>query len=489
MGPTLKRDKKRLLKPALITVLSIGSMASAFPAYADDSQELIDETLARVAEYQSESEDYKALRSSFGLAEAAAWVTLREVMDLALEHDLQLAQSEERIDEAQEFARNARYGYYPRVSMQADLSYVSQDVISTDNQVFKKGEASFDTTRFQGEIVQPIIDTGRARAIKSADTGSVAARTAADLEQRNVTYKVISAYLKALESTVQLESMEHRLKILKAQQSAEQRKQRSGYGTTDGIHLLALEIGTAESDKITYMSEFARAMSELSRIIGRPVSKVAEVVINPSAFDSLFRASPNDLMIEAHNANPLVKLRKLESYHTKQQYSEQRAREFHPTLEGFVRSEWEDRQESRFGGGSETFDTTVGVRLNVPLFNANGQGYPSREARSRMRQSILREADAIRELNTEISNLKLRLYVEWNTYENSQKVVRSARELVSSAKKQAEAGRATEMMLLRQSLQLEMASSRAQKARLSYLSTMTRLVFLTGRSFTDMFQR
>ena len=48
--------------------------------------------------------------------------------------------------------------------------------------------------------------------------------------------------------------------------------------------------------------------------------------------------------------------------------------DFAPVLDAFARYEDETREGSRFGGGSQTRDTTYGVRLTVPIFNASGQG-------------------------------------------------------------------------------------------------------------------
>ena len=50
-----------------------------------------------------------------------------------------------------------------------------------------------------------------------------------------------------------------------------------------------------------------------------------------------------------------------------------RAVDFAPVLVAFARIVDEEREDSRFGGGSITADTITGVRLVVPIFNARGE--------------------------------------------------------------------------------------------------------------------
>ena len=159
------------------------------------------------------------------------------------------------------------------------------------------------------------------------------------------------------------------------------------------------------------------------------------------------------------------------------------AEDFAPRLEGFARAEYEDREASRFGGGSETFDATVGLRLTVPIFNASGQGYRSFEARSDARLAILNEANLHRALDVEVRALANELDAYRRLIVKSEGAFNSANKLLASAKRRVASGQAVPIEVLRQQLQVERAREWVERSRYSFIRSWARLSFLTGAAF------
>lgn len=473
-----------LLATALVSTATSADQGREF----DENQKLVKNELQHAETRFQELQIYQHLLDKFATQAATEEaLSLDEAVFLALTHDIDLAQSHEGILAADAAASNALHGYLPRVSLYAEVLKIKQKVLETDNQVFQQGKAKFGSTRYQGELLQPLLDLGRYRAIETARTGRAAARAAFDSDVHTAVYQTTTIYLRALEAKAQLDGIESRIQLLQEQQQAEQRVERTGFGTSDAGNLIAMEIGAAYSEQITYLSQYAQALADLSRSIGQPVSGVQPVRFK-SAVDTVNDGQSVDAQVQAAlSQNPAMVLQRLETLRSQRALSEQWAHDFVPTLEAFYRVEIEDRDGSRFGGGSKTEDSTVGLQLRVPLFNASGKGYRSREERVRLRQSVLRELSLRRELEAEIGTLIPRLAMERAVYEEAQRSIEASEKLVESARRSKGLGMATELMVLRQSLHSVLAKTRAQRSYYAYQATRVRLAFLTGRPIQALF--
>lgn len=482
------RNRAMVTVLAFLLLYSGGAGAEPVVPLPDSERQLIDEAVRVAEETWTKRPMHGELLNRYATDSGADGnVTIQQAIGLALTRDVDLAQSDERIAEADAAARNTRYGYMPRVSLIGEYGLVSQEVLSTDNDVFQEGKADFDSLRFQGEIVQPVLDVERFRALRTAKTGQAAARAALRADAHNVVFRTVSAYLTALEMRSQLDGNDQRLALLTQQHDAESKARQTGYGTADGANLITIEIGAAQAERITLLSSYARALAELSRYIGRPVNGVEPVAVNEQLVAAFRAEEAQRYAQEALSRNPAMQLQRLESLRSQQRLDERKASDFIPVLEVFLRSEWEDRQASRFGGGSETFDTTLGLKLRVPVFNASGAGYASREERSRARQSVLREASLMRELEAEIGTLLPRLKLESEVFLEARRVVDASEALVRSAQKAAGSGYASDRMVLRQTLQSAMARTRADRTYYAFLATRVRLAFLIGESIDSLF--
>ncbi len=360
-------------------------------------------------------------------------------------------------------------------------------MINTDNQVFQEGDATFKTLVAQLELVQPIFDLARIRGLKRAEGERAASRAALVAESHEVVYTLVTAYLRALEKKAQLDGVEQRLQLLGEQERNEQKLETTGFATGDASDLIALEIGAAQSEQISLSSQYSMALVELSRMAGHPIDQLVPVQVSEEVHRLVDSGSVQSLIRQALTDNPRVNVQRLETLGALRSFKQQRASERVPTLDGFFRGEYEDREASRFGGGSETFDNTIGLRLSIPLLNASGRGYTSREARSQYHQAVLREANLLREIEVEVATLMPRLAAEHAVLTQADAVIQASEALVERAEKAAGTGFGTEMLVLRHSLQLELAKARAEQARYAFLSTWVRLAYLIGEPIEVMF--
>ncbi len=189
----------------------------------------------------------------------------------------------------------------------------------------------------------------------------------------------------------------------------------------------------------------------------------------------------NALITQAVQQNPQAQQLRLETLEQRQLLDAALAEDFVPQLEGFGRVEYEDRAASRFGGGSETLDATLGLRLTVPIFNASGTGYGTFEQHSDLRAATLSEAQLRRSLEVEIRSLVNRLRAQNNLIAKADTAYNAAQELLKSAYRSVESGVATDLIVLRHKVQLANAKEWRSRINYSYLRNAARLSFVTGK--------
>lgn len=392
---------------------------------------------------------------------------------LTLNHNGEIARAAEAVTGADIAAVNAMFAYMPRVSSVGEWTRVYQDVIDSDNEVFREGNADFPVLNVQTELRQPMIDFPRLFGVRRADTGRSVARAAYIGVAQGTVFNVVNTCVTALDYKHRLASVEARIELLDEQIAAELRLMETGRSTPASAQLLEIEQGWAALERTEFAENYAMALAEPSRLVGRQVPDVADFALPNAVGDHAGSGPLEDYPTAAPRDNPMVEQRRIESLERRQVYQESLLADFAPTLEGFVRQEYENRDESRFGGGSETLDHTIGLQLTVPIFNAGGQGYRSREQLSELRPAVIGEAQLRRELEGEIPSLLMRLNAQRQSMCN-------ADDAVAAAEIGVRTGIDPEFIVTMQQLQLERAREWADRTRYAFVRSWVRLAYLTG---------
>lgn len=411
---------------------------------------------------------------------AAEDVSLPGLIRLTLNHNGEIARAAETVSGADIAAINAVFAYMPRLSAFGEYSRVFQEVIDSDNEVFQKGSADFPVLNLQAELRQPVIDFARLFSIRRADTGRSVARATYLGVVQAVIFEVVNTYVNALDNKLRLASVEARMALLRDQIVAEERLLELGRSVPAARQLLEIELGSAALERTEYAENMVIALGELSRLTGRAVRDVADFDLPPEVWEHAGEGPLEPYLVAALRDNPLVKQRRIETLERRQLYQESLLGDFSPSLEAFARQEYEDRDASRFGGGSRTLDHTIGLQLTVPLFNARGEGYRSREQLSGLRQSVIAEAQLRRELEGEIPSLLNRLATQRESMRQAEAAVAAAGQLVEAAKAGVRAGVSPKFAVNMQELQLERAREWATRTRFTFVRSWVRLAYLTG---------
>jgi len=407
-------------------------------------------------------------------------IALSSVLVLALRNDTDFAIAAEAVNGAEIAEVNSLLAFLPAANASVVYSNVNQEVIDTDNAVFQQGQAEFQVLNASGELRQPIVDVARFLSVRVAQTENSISKAAYLATAQRVTFDATALYFNVLEAQVRLDDINTRHALLNRQIALEKRNVNLGQTVETQVFLLQVEKGNLEAERIQYLENLSDALAALGRIVGFPVKSVGASHLPRSFFKQAARSDWQEYMASAMSSNAVFKRQRLETVRQLHVYERAVASEGSPILNGFVRPEYEDRGDSRFGGGSVTFDVTAGLELRIPIFNPNGNGYRNLEELSSYRQSVIREAQVRREIETEIRSLLTRLNTLRASIDNSASAAHAAAKLVQDAKKSKNAGIATDGQILAQRIQASRAKALQKTTEFAFLRSLARLSFLTG---------
>jgi outer membrane protein TolC len=377
---------------------------------------------------------------------------------------------------------NAIFGYLPQITLTANQNQIEQEVVSSDNNVFAAGVASYGSTDITFEISQPIFDLSRIFGIRIANT----VRTNAEVDYiatvQTVMYEVFDTYVQALQADNSVNSLRRRQALLRRQLNAERNRVEEGLTRQNALRGLEIELAELGISSSRRELDRARLLSELSLQTGTRIEGVTRSAIPNGISGTERRVSVKDAVDNAMLRNPTV-LRSLISVTEADLRNKQaRAADFSPVLVAFARQIDEDREDSRFGGGSVTSDTIMGVRLVVPIFNSRGVGYANIETRVDLKDSLLQYVNERREVEADVTATHKRMGDLAAASSRAQSAVRSNRALITQEKALVEAGDSQSYIVSAYESRALEAQAQAADLRLEYVRAWARFSFLTGQN-------
>jgi len=412
-------------------------------------------------------------------------LTVVDLVQYALVNNSELAEAAEDITLAEKEYLNAIYGYLPRVTFQTTYTRVIQNVIETDNAVFQAGVAQFPVLNNQININQTIIDISKLLEIGSARDNKSVARAAYLSEVHRISFEVVDNYFRALAAEASASSARERSALISEQIAAEEKLVAAGQSVERALVSLRLEQAEADIEAPEFEQEYAEAVATLTRLTGVYFDDVVPYQV-PSAFiDELAALQLDHLYSEALAANPNILQRVYEIQRQRTELRRAQTADYMPTLEFFGTGERENREASRFGGGSVTQDVSFGVRMRMPLFNANGVGYENREAASNLRAAVLDEVTTRRSIEAELKTQLDRIRILKRAISIAQMTLDLSQKLVEADAKAVEAGQASAPIVLVQKLQRRRAKEQLDQSRYESMRAWSRIAYVTGRRLSD----
>ena len=452
-----------------------GLVETGIPA---DVKERTDERLSRAL---ARGDDEGLRAAAFGdVADAGAALGPAALTQAALARNTRIGTAAEGIALADAKRLNAIFGYLPQVSLSYRQDEVDQKVIETDNAVFQAGNAKYPVVVTSVRVTQPIIDLSRIFAINHART----ARTQAEVEYlatvRAVVYEVLDAYVVAAQAQQRAQSLRSRARTMDQQITAQSALAETGLNAVSEPSSLRSERGSLASEESLELARYAEALGALAALTGTTIREIAPLAMPSGVLGSERNVNIETLVETGLRENPTVMAAALSVVGADALRKQAMSSDFAPVLEAYALLEQEDREASRFGGGSLTEDQTIGLQLTVPLFNARGTGYDMAESTVRLRRAGLEYNTVRRQLETDIVATHGRMVALAQAASQASSAAQQATVARAAEQARADTGESSDFAVAARDLRRAAAAERAAFYRTEYLRAWLRLQYLTG---------
>lgn len=403
-----------------------------------------------------------------------------ELLGRALERNPDIGAAAQAINRAEAERLNAILGYLPQVEITYNYSQVSQEVVETDNQVFELGEAEYPVTNLALEVRQPIFELSRIFGIQQANT----ARSVAEVEYlaavQRTAFDTFDAYLVAARAQARISSIRRQASLIGQQITSERALNDTGLATDNTVNIYTAERSMISAREASEAAAYAQALSDLAFLSGTAVSDVAPLQVPAGLAGAERRTSVSEALAAAEENNPALLATAIGVVETELGRRAALAADFSPVIDAFARFEDEEREGSRFGGGSRTQDTTFGVRVSIPLFNAGGRGYSSTEAKVDVRDAALEYISTKRQIETEIASTLRRMGELSRSIQQYSSAVAANTRAVRTEEARVETGESVDVVLLGRQIAQAEAREQLDFQRAEHMRAWVRLQYLTG---------
>lgn len=322
-----------------------------------------------------------ALATLPGIASAD---TLLEVYQRAAENDPQLRQAEAAYQAVEQTKSQARARLLPQLTATAGLSRERQEIENSNSPLFQPGTFNSTTKSYSLNLNQALYRRDYFVSLRQADAAIGQALANYDAEWQNLVVRTADLYFNVLAAADDLE-------FARAEKNANQRlfeqiKQRFEVGLiaiTD-VHESQAAYDLAVAREIAAETRLAISREELRETTGYSPATLATL----RETIPLLTPEPADMTVWLENAG-----RQNLSF-IAAQFAVDAAREemklrragHYPTLDAVASYGYSDVGAGRFGA-SESYDSSIGLQLRLPLYEGGGTSARVREGQYRLIQA------------------------------------------------------------------------------------------------------
>ncbi len=439
----------------------------------------LDEKLAKTLAREN---SVKGLADAFGgdALDNPDTVDLATLLQATLERNPDIGRAAQAINRADAKRLNAIFGYLPQLSASYTQTELDQNVISSDNQVFELGRARYPVTNMGVELRQPIFDLSRIYGIQLASTARSNAEVSYIAAVQKALFETFDAYLVAAQSKARTDALRQRGMMVTRQVNSEAGLTESGLTDEQASRSLAAEMQKIAGDAAVEDARYSEALSKLSFATGTAISDVQPGSV-PRGIAGAERKITLETAIAAAQANnPALVSVAIGVVERDLARKQAIATDFMPVLNAFATLEQEDRASSRFGGGSVTQDTSVGVKLTLPILNASGRGYSTLETNVDLREALLTYHSRRRQIATDINATLERMKSLSSASGQLGQAANTAKQNADAEASKQATGDSTEVQVVARELLASQLREQAAYQQMEYLRAWARLQYLTG---------
>ena len=295
---------------------------------------------------------------------------------------------------------NAYIGLGPRANWVFDTSREQLNVKRSSNNVYKVGLSNFNTYANTLEVIQPLFDPRLFAQLHGAYAGLHRSRAELDAVRQKTVFELIQAYLIALGSADALAlSKAEQASLDKQNEMMEVRIARGLANQSDADELTA-RLMQARAQTQAASATVLESFATLEHRAAAPVDAVLPLA-GPIAMPPPMPASVQDWVDTARGRNPEVIALSDAANEAFATFEAQGAAAL-PRVELRFTQHRTEAGGSGYGGGDLPSDRTLLLRVTVPLFNGDGNGYPAVAAHARYQAAKYRIEDQRREVTDRV---------------------------------------------------------------------------------------
>ncbi len=372
----------------------------------------------------------------------------------------------------------ARSALLPQVSLNASRSEITQDIVSSDNEVFDSGSTSYPTTVYGVSIEQSLYDYSRWAAFSQAKQEIQQAASELEAARQDLYLRVAERYFTAL-------ALHENLSFLRAEKqqvgtNLEQVRARHEDGLAREIDLLDAEARflQVEARELDVENRLRDALNALEEVTGVLPSRL-RLVNDDLQLERPQPDSPEAWTELALQRNPRLQAASLAVDVAMQSVKVRRGGHF-PTLDLSLNYENDDTEGSLFGGGSQVETQTIRLGLNIPVYSGGMVSSQVREGEQLIEAGRARQEQVRRELERGVRAGYQGIVTAMALERALRESLRASERIAESRQVGFESGVIPLLDLLDAERDLFFARSELASARYDYLISVLRLKHAAG---------
>lgn len=404
--------------------------------------------------------------------------TLLDIYQQALANDPTLASALSGNQSAHELIEQSNALYRPKVNLSASASASETNIEFIGVSIFRgDGRQSFESRRYALEARQPIFRKDSWVKMKQARTQVSQADKQYHLSQQDLILRVTEAYFDVLIAQDQMDLIQAQKTAILGQLKQAQANFEVGTSTITDVNEAQARFDLVVSQEIAAENDFLIAKRAIEAITNEEPQKLATVksdikvaVLGQTIEDWQQVALENNLNVQIQQDNLAI---------AEQEISAAKAGHL-PTLDAVASFSNNYANGSANGFGSDLDNATIGVEVNVPIYQGGSIS-------SAVRQAMYDKQKAQNELDVTLRKASLETQRNYLNLGSSIAQVRALEQALSSSQSQLdsttlgyEVGVRTSVDVLDAQQQLFSAKRDLLQARYSYLVNIIRLKFVTG---------
>jgi len=332
----------------------------------------------------------------FSVCQDAVASDLAETFGLAEKNDPAFRSVYFQKEATYEGRRQAIGQMLPSLAGSAGYTFTSQNVKSSDNDVFDLGKTDYNTTTYGLTLTQPLFHWDLILGYQQAKAENLWADAELLVARQTLMVTVTDLYLKALTAQDQLDYAQAELKSVEKHFELAQSRHQMGLIPITDLYDAKARLASVQAIVIEGQTQLDDALVALEELTGEPVT-----ALNPLQEKiSLLPPDPIDLegwIAQAEEQNPSIKLQEhavnVAAYEVRRQFAAH-----YPSLDAVGHYSYEDSQGTVFGGGGEVDSYDVMVQLILPLYQGGMVSSKVRVAKYKLdsaRQDLIKEQRSV----------------------------------------------------------------------------------------------